>query len=166
MSDLQSLREVEGIRVRRLQAAEDALRAAQLEERRAKSALNEAKFALEDYQQRLPGLIEQLYVDCIGFVVSREFVQEKTFEEKQLRAKVEDFKAKVVEAEHVLEKAIEAVKQAQIKLNQERTKLDALKELITSEKKKIKLAAARAEAKVLDDLAGSKFVRRMAALAA
>ena len=60
MSDLKALREVEGIRLRRVDDAEDALLRAQRAQKQAEQALDEARLALEDYQQRLPGLIEQL----------------------------------------------------------------------------------------------------------
>ena len=40
-------------------------------------------------------------------------------------------------------------------------KLDALRELIKTERQKLQVIQARAEAKVLDELAGSKFVRKM-----
>ena len=36
--------------------------------------------------------LNSLYFDCIGYVVSREFVQDKIKDEVRLRAKVEDFK--------------------------------------------------------------------------
>lgn len=160
-SELIALQQIQGIRQRRVETAEDHLRLCQQQQQKANAALEAARHALADYQQRLPGLIEQLYVDCIGHLVSREFVQGKTHEETRLRARVEDFKAKVLEAQRLLEQAIEAVRQAQITLNKERVKLDALRELIKYEKKKLVLADSRAQAKVLDDLASSKFVRSM-----
>lgn len=161
MSDLKALREVEGIRLRRVDDAEDALLRAQRAQKQAEQALDEARLALEDYQQRLPGLIEQLYADCIGHLVSRAFVQDKSYQETRLRAKVEDHKAQVTEAKQRLEQAIEAVQAAVKRLNQERLKLDALRELLKAERKQIALARARADAKVLDELAGSRFVRSM-----
>jgi len=161
MSDLKALREIEGIRIRRVDDAEDGLRRAQAAQRQAEQTLNEARLALRDYQERLPGLIEQLYADCIGHLVSREFVQDKAYQETRLRAKVEDLKAKVTEAEHGLQAAIDAVNAALKRLNQERLKLDALRELLKAERKQIALARARTEAKVLDELAGSRFVRSM-----
>ncbi len=161
MSDIKALREVEGIRVKRVGDAEDALRRAQQAQKKAEQALEEARLALADYQRKLPGLIEQLYADCIGYLVSREFVQDKVYDETRLRAKVEDYKAQVKEAEQALEKAIQAARDALVALNRERLKLDALRELIKEEKKHIAIAVARSEAKALDDLAGSKFVRAM-----
>lgn len=161
MSELRSLREIEGIWVRRLQRAEEALREAQARQRRAAQALEDAKAALADYQQRLPGLIEQLYADCIGHLVSRQFVQDKTHDEGQLRARVAEFRAEVTEAEKTLEAAIEAVKQAQAALNKERVKLDAMRDLIKDERKKLAVAESRSLAKALDDLAGAKFVRAL-----
>ncbi len=161
MSDLRALREIEGIWVRRLERAEDALRQAQARQRRATQALDTAKAALADYLQRLPGLIEQLYADCIGYLVSRQFVQDKTHDEGQLRARVAEFKAAVIEAEKELQSAIEAVTQAQAVLNKERVKLDAMRDLIKDERKKITLAEDRTQAKALDDLPGAKFVRAL-----
>ena len=161
MSELRSLREIEGIWVRRLQRAEEELREAQARQRRAAQALEDAKAALADYQQRLPGLIEQLYADCIGHLVSRQFVQDKTHDEGQLRARVAEFRAEVTEAEKALEAAIEAVKQAQAALNKERVKLDAMRDLIKDERKKLAVAESRSLAKALDDLAGAKFVRAL-----
>jgi flagellar biosynthesis chaperone FliJ len=161
MSDIGALREVESIRIKRLADAEDALRQAQRAQQRAEQALEEARIALADYQRSLPGLIEKLYADCIGHLVSREFLQGKAYDETRLRAKVESYKAQVVEAEKALENAIQATRSAQQRLAQERMKLDALRELIVSERKRIATAVARAEAKVLDELAGSKFVRAM-----
>lgn len=161
MSDLKALREVEGIRLRRVDDAEDALLRAQRAQKQAEQALDEARLALEDYQRRLPGLIEQLYADCIGHLVSRAFVQDKSYQETRLRAKVEDHKAQLTEAQQRLEQAIEAVQAAVKRLNQERLKLDALRELLKAERKQIALARARADAKVLDELAGSRFVRSM-----
>jgi hypothetical protein len=99
VSDLRSLREIEIIWVRRMERAEDDLRQAQARQRRATQALEDAKAALADYLKRLPGLIEQLYADCIGFLVSREFVQDKTHDEGQLRARGAEFRAGVTEAE-------------------------------------------------------------------
>lgn len=161
MSELRALREIEGIWVRRMQRAEDDLRAAQARQRDAAQALENAKAALADYQQRLPGLIEQLYADCIGHLVSREFVQDKTHDEGVLRARVAEFRAEVTEAEKALEAAIEAVKQAQAVLNKERVKLDAMRDLIKDERRKIAVAEGRTLAKALDDLAGAKFVRAL-----
>lgn len=161
MSDIRALREVEGIRVKRVGDAEDTLRRTQQAQKKAEQALEEARLALADYQRKLPALIEQLYADCIGHLVSREFVQDKVYDETRLRAKVEDYKAQVTEAQNVLEKAIAAVQEALIQLNRERVKLDALRELIKVERKHIAIAVSRAEAKALDDLAGSKFVRAM-----
>jgi outer membrane protein TolC len=161
VSDLRSLREIEGIWVRRMERAEDDLRRAQARQRRATQALEDAKAALADYLKRLPGLIEQLYADCIGFLVSREFVQDKTHDEGQLRARVAEFRASVTEAEKELQAAFEAVKQAQAVLNKERVKLDAMRDLIKEERKKIAIAEGRTLAKALDDLAGAKFVRAL-----
>jgi len=161
MSDIRALREIEGIRVRRVDDAENNLRLALQKQRQAEEALKQAQAELDDYKQRLPGLIEQLYVDCIHHLVSREFVQDKVYDETRLRSKVEDYKAKVVEATKNLQAARQAVTDAQLRLNMERAKLDALRELILSERRKIQIAFARSEAKVLDDLAGSKFVRAM-----
>lgn len=161
MSELRSLREIEGIWVRRMQRAEDDLRAAQARQRNATQALEDAKSALADYQQRLPGLIEQLYADCIGHLVSRQFVQDKTHDEGLLRARVAEFRAAVTEAEKALQAAIEAVKQAQAVLNKERVKLDAMRDLIKEERKKLAVAESRTLAKALDDLAGAKFVRAL-----
>ena len=161
MSDLRALREIEGIWVRRMERAEDDLRKAQARQRRATQALEDAKAALADYLKRLPGLIEQLYADCIGFLVSREFVQDKTHDEGLLRARVAEFRAGVTEAEKELQAAIEAVKQAQAVLNKERVKLDAIRDLIKEERKKIAVAEGRTLAKALDDLAGAKFVRAL-----
>lgn len=161
MSELRSLREIEGIWVRRMQRAEDDLRATQARQRNATQALEDAKSALADYQQRLPGLIEQLYADCIGHLVSRQFVQDKTHDEGLLRARVAEFRAAVTEAEKALQAAIEAVKQAQAVLNKERVKLDAMRDLIKEERKKLAVAESRTLAKALDDLAGAKFVRAL-----
>lgn len=166
MSDIRALREVEGIRVRRVADAEDELRRAQQRQAQAQQTLNDARQALADYRQKLPGLIEQVYADCIHHHISREFLADKVYEETRLRARVEDFKAQVTEAEKALLQAIEAVKAAQQRLNQERVKLDALRELIQTERKQIAIAVARSDAKVLDELAGAKFVRRQAARAA
>jgi flagellar biosynthesis chaperone FliJ len=166
VSDLRALREVEGIRVRRVDDAEDQLRRAQQRQVRAREALAAARQALADYREKLPKLIEQVYADCIDHLVSREFLADKVYEETQLRARVEDFKAQVTEAEKELEAASQAVQQAQQRLNAERMKLDALRELIGVERKHLALATARLEAKALDDLAGAKFVRRQAARAA
>lgn len=52
MSDLKALREVEGIRLRRVDDAEDALLRAQRAQKQAEQALDEARLALEDYQGR------------------------------------------------------------------------------------------------------------------
>lgn len=161
MSDLRALWEIEGIWVRRVERAEDALRQAQARQRRATQALEDARAALADYVKRLPGLIEQLYADCIGHLVSRQFVQDKTHDEGQLRARVAEFKAEVTEAEKALQAAIEAVKQAQAALNKERVKLDAMRDLIKDERKKIAAAEDRTLAKALDDLSGAKFVRAL-----
>ena len=161
MSDLRALREIEGIWVRRMERAEDELRQAQARQRRAAQALEDAKAALTDYLARLPGLIEQLYADCIGFLVSRQFVQDKTHDEGLLRARVAEFRAAVTEAEKALQAAIEAVRQAQALLNKLRVKLDAMRDLIKQERRKVAAAEDRTLAKTLDDLAGAKFVRSL-----
>jgi flagellar biosynthesis chaperone FliJ len=166
VSDIRALREVEGIRIRRVDEAEDGLRRAQQRQAQAERTLTEARQALADYRQKLPGLIEQVYADCIDHQISREFLADKVYEETRLRARVEDFKAQLTEAEKALKQAIEAVQQAQQRLNMERVKLDALRQLITAERKQIAITLARSEAKVLDELAGAKFVRRQAARAA
>lgn len=161
MSDLRSLKEIEGIWVRRLEQAEEALRQAQARQQRAVEGLEAARLALADYQRRLPGLIEQLYADCIGHLVTPEFVQDKTHEEGRLRAKIADYRGRVTEAEKELQAAIEAVKQAQAALNRERVKLDAMRDLIKEERKRLAVAEGRSLAKALDDLAGVKFVRAL-----
>ena len=165
MSDINALKEIEGIWARRLERAEENLRLAQARQQRATRALQDAKAALADYLKRLPGLIEQLYADCIGHLVSREFVQDKSYEEGQLRAKVAEYRGRVTEAEKELQAAIEAVKNAQLALNRERVKLDAMRELIRDERKKMAAAEARGLAKALDDLAGAKFVRALRSVA-
>lgn len=161
MTQLKSLKEIEGIWVRRLERAEDELRRAQARQARAEQALQAAKEALADYLKRLPGLIEQLYADCIGHLVTRQFVQDKTHEEGQLRAKVADYKGRVTEAEKELQAAIEAVRDAQAALNRERVRLDVMRDLIKDERKRLAVAEARSLAKTLDDLAGVKFVRAL-----
>lgn len=161
MSDLKALREVEGIRVRRVSQAEDNLRKAQQHQRQAEAALAAAQKALEDYLRELPLLIERLYADCIGFLVSRAFVQDKVHDEGRLRARVAEFRAQVIEAQGALTAAIEAVQTAQLALNREIVKLDAMREIIQAERKRLQLNESRALAKVLDDLAGAKFVRAM-----
>lgn len=161
MTELKSLKEIEGIWIRRLERAEEDLRQAQARQRRAVQNLEEAKEALADYLKKLPGLIEQLYADCIGHLVSRQFVQDKTHGEGQLRARVADFRAKVTEAEKELRAAMEAVLKAQALLNRERVKLDAMRDLIRDERRKMAAAESRTLAKAMDDLAGSKFVRAL-----
>jgi flagellar biosynthesis chaperone FliJ len=161
MSEIKALREIEGIRVKRVDQAEEHFRMMQKQQRQAEQALIDAKEALEDYQRKLPGLIEQLYADCMNQLVSREFLAEKTYEETQLRARVEDYKAKVIEAEKALEAARIAVQEAQRQLNLERVKLDAMRDLIKAERQKLLVIEARAQAKVLDELASSKFVRKL-----
>ena len=163
MSDLKALLEIEGIWARRLQQAEDDLRRAQARLRAAEQALLQAREALVDYEQRLPALIEQLYSDCIGHLVSRDFVQDKTHDEARLRARVAELKAQVVEAEKERQASVEAVQQAQAKLNKERVKLDAMRDLIKDERRKLAMADARTQAKALDDLSSAKFVRALKA---
>ena len=88
-------------------------------------------------------------------------MQDKTHDEGLLRARVAEFRAAVTEAEKALQAAIEAVKQAQAVLNKERVKLDAMRDLIKEERKKLAVAESRTLAKALDDLAGAKFVRAL-----
>jgi predicted nucleic acid-binding Zn-ribbon protein len=159
MSELASLIEVEGIWKRRMEQAEEALRAAQRQEQHARQVLENSKVALADYIEQLPGLIEQLYADCIGHIVSRQFVQDKSYDEGRLRARVAELRAEVVEAEKGVEAAIEAVRQAQAALNKERLKLEAMRDLIKQERVKIAVAEGRTLAKALDDLSGAKFAR-------
>jgi flagellar biosynthesis chaperone FliJ len=161
MNDLASLKEIESIWGRRLERAEEALRQAQARQLQAVKALAEARAVLADYLERLPGLIEQLYEDCIGHLVSREFVQDKIHDEGQLRAKVADLRAQVTDAEKELQAAIEAVKNTQAVLNRERVRLDAMRDLIKDERKRLAIAEGRRQAKALDDLAGVKFVRAL-----
>jgi flagellar biosynthesis chaperone FliJ len=109
--------------------------------------------------QELPGLIVSLYADCIGYVVSKEFVQDKTKEEALLRAKVEDYKMQVTEAMEAIKKQQAVVDEANQRLNQEQRKYDALGEMLAELKKQQRIEQGRADAKVLDDLASSKFIR-------
>lgn len=159
MSELAALREIEAIRRKRVSDAEDALRRAQQALRQSEQALEEARLALARYLQALPGLIEQLFADCIGHLVSREFVQDKTYEETQLRAKVEDYKARVVEAEHALAVAQHAVQTASAHLVQAELKLEAVQALVKDARKRAAVAQARADGRVLDELATARFVR-------
>lgn len=159
MSELASLIEVEGIWKRRMEQAEEALRAAQRQEQHARQVLESAKVSLAHYIEQLPGLIEQLYADCIGHIVSRQFVQDKSYDEGRLRARVAELRAEVVEAKKGVEAAIEAVRQAQAALNKERLKLEAMRDLIKQERVKIAVAEGRTLAKALDDLSGAKFAR-------
>ena len=159
MSTLKSLIEIEGIWQRRMEQAEEALRECQRREILANQALEDARLTLANYVERLPGLIEQLYVDCIGHLVSLQFVQDKAHDEAQLRARVAEYRAEVTEAEKALDTAKEAVKTAQAVLNKERVKLEAMRDLIKKERIQIAIADGRSLAKTLDDLAGSKFAR-------
>jgi flagellar biosynthesis chaperone FliJ len=162
MDDLKALKEIEGIRISRVERAEDELRKAQAIVVQRQNELQQAQIALENYVKELPALIEALYTDCIGYIVSRAFVQDKVAEEALLRAKVEDFKHQVEEARQALKKAEDAVQEAQDNLNREKRKLDALGELIGEIKKGVAIERGRAEAKVIDELASSKFVRNRA----
>ena len=161
MSQLRPLREVEGIWQRRTERAEEALRQAQLREQAARTALEQARVTLAQYIERLPGLIEQLYADCIGFEVTPQLVQDKAFDEGKLRARVAELRAEVTDAEKELEAAMEGVREAQRVLNKERVKLEAMQDLIKQEKIKIAVAEGRTLAKTLDDLSGSKYTRQM-----
>lgn len=160
MSQLRPLIEVEGIWKRRLARAEDALRKAQKHELDSRAALDQAQIALNQYIERLPGLIEQLYSDCIGHMVTRQFVQDKAFDEGRLRARVAELRAEVTDAEKALAAAIEAVRAAQLALNKERVKLEAMQGLIKDERSKLAVEAERSVAKIIDDLSGSKYTRR------
>jgi flagellar biosynthesis chaperone FliJ len=159
MDDARALREIQGIRKGRVEKAEDDLRKAQALLKQRHTEFLQAKEALEKYVQELPSLIESLYSDCIGYVISREFLQDKIKDEALLRAKVEDYKMQVKEAMEAIKKQQAVVEEASQRLNQEQRKLDALGELLDEIKKEQKIAQGRADAKVLDDLASSKFVR-------
>jgi len=159
MDDTKALKEIQGIRKGRVEKAEDDLRKAQALLKQRQAEFIQAKEALEKYLQELPGLIESLYADCIGYVVSREFVQDKIKEEALLRAKVEDYKMQVQEAMEAIKKQQAVVDEANERLQREQRKLDALGELLEELKKEQRIAQGRADAKVLDDLASSKFVR-------
>ena len=159
MDDSQAIKEIQGIRKRRVEKAEDDLRKAQALLKQRHAEFLKAKNDLEQYLQVLPSLIESLYADCIGFVVSREFVQDKIKEEALLRAKVEDYKMQVQEAMEAVKKQQLVVDEANERLQREQRKLDALGELLEEIKKEKRIAQGRADAKVLDDLASSKFVR-------
>lgn len=159
MDDTKALKEIQGIRKGRVEKAEDDLRKAQALLKQRHAEFLQAKEALEKYLQELPELIKSLYSDCIGFVVSREFVQDKIKEEALLRAKVEDYKMQVQEAMEAIKKQQEVVDEANERLQREQRKLDALGELLDELKKEQRIAQGRADAKVLDDLASSKFVR-------
>ncbi|MEK9822040.1 MAG: YscO family type III secretion system apparatus protein [Gammaproteobacteria bacterium] len=161
MSQLRPLLEVEGIWQRRTERAEELLRQAQLREQTARAALEQARVALAQYIESLPGLIEQLYADCIGYEVTPQFVQDKAFDEGKLRAHVAELRAEVSDAEKELEAASEGVREAQRVLNKERVKLEAMQDLIKEEKIKIAVAEGRTLAKTLDDLSGSKYARQM-----
>lgn len=159
MDDAKALKEIQGIRKGRVEKAEDDLRKAQALLKQRQAEFIQAKEALENYLQALPDLIESLYADCIGYIVSREFVQDKTKEEALLRAKVEDYKMQVQEAMEAIKKQQAVVEEANERLNREQRKYDALGELLDEIKKEQKIAQGRADAKVLDDLASSKFIR-------
>ncbi len=160
MDDIKALKEIQGIRKGRVEKAEDNLRKAQALLKQRQAEFVKAKEALEKYLQELPGLIESLYSDCIGYIVSREFIQDKIKDEALLRAKVEDYKIQVQEAMEAIKKQQAVVDEANLRLNQEQRKYDALGELIDEMKKEQKIAQGRADAKVLNDLASSKFIRQ------
>lgn len=159
MDDSKALKEIQGIRKGRVEKAEDDLRKAQALLKQRQAEFIQAKEALEKYLQELPGLIESLYSDCIGYVVTREFVQDKIKDEALLRAKVEDYKMQVTEAMEAIKKQQAVVEEANERLNREQRKYDALGELLDEMKKEQRIAQGRADAKVLDDLASSKFIR-------
>lgn len=159
MDDSKALQEIQGIRKGRVEKAEDDLRKAQALLKQRQAEFIQAKEALEKYLQELPGLIESLYSDCIGYVVTREFVQDKIKDEALLRAKVEDYKMQVTEAMEAIKKQQAVVEEANERLNREQRKYDALGELLDEMKKEQRIAQGRADAKVLDDLASSKFIR-------
>jgi flagellar biosynthesis chaperone FliJ len=159
MDDTKALKEIQGIRKGRVEKAEDDLRKAQALLKQRQAEFIKAKEALEKYLQELPGLIESLYSDCIGYIVSREFVQDKIKDEALLRAKVEDYKMQVTEAMEAIKKQQAVVDEANERLQREQRKFDALGELLDELKKEQRIAQGRADAKVLDDLASSKFIR-------
>jgi len=148
------------IRQRRLDRAEAKVREAELALQAAQRALEEARRALQDYIDSLPGLIRELYESVMHTEISKSYLNTLTRKEGLLRAKVEDFKASLDDAEQAVIDRKSELDEAQAVQRRESVKLDTLKDLEKVELKKLQIEEQRQLGRQIDELASAQYVRR------
>jgi flagellar biosynthesis chaperone FliJ len=157
---MDQLRSLARLRENRLSKAQRVLYQSIQVQNQREEQLRDAQKELEDYQQKLPSLIEALFKPIMGQKVDKTKISLVLEEEQQLNAKVGEFEKAVQEAQ----KGLDAAKQQVIEdrayaLIVERKKM-AIDELIKEEDKRDKLVGERLLTKVLDEFAGNRFVTR------
>lgn len=157
---IKAIRQLVPIRQRRLERAETAVREAELALKRAKDNETAAQNAYDDYVQRLPQLISDLYESVMHTEISKSTLNELTKKEGVLRAKVEDFKASLEDAKRAVEASKQVLTEARERLRKESVKLDVLKDLEKIEIKKVKIEEEQKLGRAIDELASAQYVRR------
>lgn len=155
-----ALRQLLPIRQRRLDRASTRVRECELALQMAKQALEDANKALEDYVNNLPKLINELYESAMNTEITKQHLNTLTRKEGLLRAKVEDFRASVDDAQQAVEARHKELQEAQAIQRRESVKLDTLKDLEQIELKKLQIEEQRQLGRQIDELASAQYVRR------
>lgn len=92
--------------------------------------------------------------------ITKQHLNTLTRKEGLLRAKVEDFRASVDDAQQAVEARHKELQEAQAIQRRESVKLDTLKDLEQIELKKLQIEEQRQLGRQIDELASAQYVRR------
>ena len=158
MRDLRILKDLQNIRLHRVEAAQKAVQVALKNVVLAKEALKKAESILEEYSAQLPSLIDALYLKCMNKAVGQSVVEEVRANELKLLSKKEEYRGECQNAQDELAKCEQNVIQAKNTLKKEQLKYDGFGELVKEEVRKNTIEIERQENKKMDEFSSNKYI--------
>lgn len=155
---MDELKTLIGIRTRRLEEAERRVNLAVGALYQAQQEVLQKEQQLADYEQKLPGLVDGIYLQIMGKKADVKTVEEAVLKEKKLYTVREDHVAQVAQAKKVLEEKEIAVTAARQHRQKEENRRDGLVDVKKEADQLKRIENERKEAKILDELATVKFV--------
>jgi len=149
---------LEQIGKRRYERAQTAVFVALNEKEAAEKALATDKANHEDYKQKLPGLVQELYTKIMGKLTDSDTISKLLQDELKLTHGLVELKEKMDKAATTLELSEAALVKAYGALALQERKKTALAELRKEYKKKEKEGEDRKLAKVMDEFANYRFI--------
>jgi septal ring factor EnvC (AmiA/AmiB activator) len=148
------------IREKRLRQAQTEVYIAHQRIEEKEGEIKKEAEALKKYEEELPELIRQLYLDVLGAKVDVSYVQEKVQTEIKLTQKKQDYLLRIKQLETELEQAQEALRQAQANMAKQERKKEGMQELMKDHHRQQKRAEDQKLAKVIDELASLKYIKQ------